>query len=228
MQTEIKSLQDNKTWTVVPLPKGKKAIGCRWVYKIKYKATCEVERFKSRLVTKGYSQKEGLDYQETFSPVAKMVTVRTMNSLASMNNWDIHQMDVYNASFQGSKSAGASLEVNKKLTIPEFDTQFGIGDDKVLDDPSSYQQLIGRLLYLTMTRPDIAFCSAIVMSEPVYVVPQDVTYEGCHQGDQECETVPRPGDINEIGYWVSNQVWEFIDLMKIEKVDHHIQKLSRS
>ncbi|XP_019267499.1 PREDICTED: uncharacterized protein LOC109244807 [Nicotiana attenuata] len=57
----------------------------------------------------------------------------------------------------GSKPPGAPLEVNKKLTTLEFDTQFGIGDDKVLDDPSAYQRLIGRLPYLTMTRPDIAF-----------------------------------------------------------------------
>ena len=79
------------------LPKGKKAIGCRWVYKIKYKADGTVERFKERLVAKGYNQKRGLDYQETFSPMVKMTTVRAVISIAASKGWKLYQMDLYNA-----------------------------------------------------------------------------------------------------------------------------------
>ncbi|XP_075095503.1 uncharacterized protein LOC142173754 [Nicotiana tabacum] len=101
MKQEIKALEDNMTWEIVDLPKGKNTIGSKWVYKIKYKANENVERFKARLVAKGYSQKEGLDYHETFSPVAKMVTVRPVIAVAASQWWTMYQMDVYNAFLQG-------------------------------------------------------------------------------------------------------------------------------
>ncbi|XP_069148869.1 uncharacterized mitochondrial protein AtMg00810-like [Solanum lycopersicum] len=116
-----------------------------------------------------------------------MVTVRTVIALAAAKQWQIHQMDVFNAFLQGdlneevymelplgfvhqseqglvcrltnSKPVGAPIELNKKLTTTEFDLHFSPADkhDKLLKDPGVYQKLIGRLLYLTITRPDIAF-----------------------------------------------------------------------
>lgn len=71
MQAEVESQVSNITWEIVTIPKGKAPIGCKWVYKIKHKSDGIVERYKVRLVSKGYSQQEGLDYQETFSPQSK-------------------------------------------------------------------------------------------------------------------------------------------------------------
>ena len=82
MDAEILVLEANHTWTVTSLPPGKKPIGCKWVYKVKYKSDGSVERFKARLVTKGFTQKEGLDYIDTFSPIAKMVSVKAVLAVA--------------------------------------------------------------------------------------------------------------------------------------------------
>ncbi|XP_059315208.1 retrovirus-related Pol polyprotein from transposon RE1 isoform X2 [Lycium ferocissimum] len=123
MQQEIAALEDNHTWSLVDLPPGKKPIGCRWIYKIKYKSNGEVERFKARLVAKGYSQKEGLDYGETFSPVAKMVTVRSVIALAAAKHWFIYQMDVHNAFLNGDLVEEVYMQVPEGFARQEGNTK---------------------------------------------------------------------------------------------------------
>ena len=96
MTAKIVALEANQTWTLTPLPTGKKPIECKWVYKIKYKADGSVERYKTRLVAKGFTQKEGVDYFETFSPVAKMVSVKVLLVVATIKGWFLSQLDVNN------------------------------------------------------------------------------------------------------------------------------------
>jgi len=93
MEKEIESLRKNDVWELVELPKGRKAVGSKWLFKIKTDAEGFVERFKARLVTRGFSQKPGIDYDETFSPVARFESVRTVIALAVQNDLKIHQID---------------------------------------------------------------------------------------------------------------------------------------
>ena len=101
MENEIGSLHDNNVWELVELPGDQKAVGSKWVFKVKTNADGSIERCKARLVAQGYSQQEGLDYDETFSPVVRSESVRSVIALAAMNNLRLHQMDITTAFLHG-------------------------------------------------------------------------------------------------------------------------------
>lgn len=101
MKKEIDALIANQTWILVDLPAGKRAITCKWVFKTKLKANGTLERYKARLVARGYTQQHGIDYSDTFSPVIKMATVRCIILVATSKNWPLHQLDVNNAFLHG-------------------------------------------------------------------------------------------------------------------------------
>jgi len=101
MNQEFEAMQKNRTWHLVPLPKGKNIIGSKWVYKIKRKADGSVDRYKAWLVAKGYKQRYGIDYEDTFSPVIKAATIRLVLSIAVSRGWSLRQLDVQNAFLHG-------------------------------------------------------------------------------------------------------------------------------
>jgi hypothetical protein len=123
MQSELQALQQNNTWSIVSLPTRAKPIGSKWVYKIKRKADGSIERYKARLVAKGYNQVEGVDYFETFSPVAKMTTIRVILAIASVKNWFVQQLDVNNAFLHGDLCEDVYIKIPQGLN--------GFSDDKV-------------------------------------------------------------------------------------------------
>jgi len=101
MNLELRALEANGTWELTSLPPGKRAIGCKWLYKAKFLSDGTIDKHKARLVVLGCKQKFDVDYQETFAPIAKMTTVRTLLAVAAMKNWFAYQMDVSNAFLHG-------------------------------------------------------------------------------------------------------------------------------
>ena len=101
MTDEIQSMAHNGVWDLVDLPVGCKPIGCKWVFKTKKDSKEWVERFKVRLVAKGFTQKEGIDYNETFSPVSSKDSFRIIMALVAHYDLELHQMDVKTAFLNG-------------------------------------------------------------------------------------------------------------------------------
>ncbi|KAL0549422.1 hypothetical protein IC582_013904 [Cucumis melo] len=167
MNDELQALEKTHTWDYVDLPPGKRSIDYKWIYKIKTHSDGTIERYKTRLIPKGYSQEYGIDYEETFALVARMTSVRSLLAVAAAKQWPLLQMDVKNAFLNGTLSEevymkpppGTSSPPHKPLDPNVHLTPY---DGVPLEDVTLYRQLVGSLIYLTVTRPDIAYAVHIV------------------------------------------------------------------
>ena len=102
MKEEITAIEKNKTWQLVDKPEDKNVIGVKWVYRVKQNPNGSINKYKARLVVKGYIQQSGIDYVETFAPVARMDTIRVLVALAAQMRWKIWHLDVKSAFLNGN------------------------------------------------------------------------------------------------------------------------------
>lgn len=104
MKSKVSSMEKNKVWQLVPLPQGCKPIGCKWIYKTKRDSRGFIDRYKARLLSKGFTQQQGIDYNETFLPVSTKDLFRVIMALVAHLNMHLHQMDVKTAFLNGNLS----------------------------------------------------------------------------------------------------------------------------
>nr|GEU93486.1 ribonuclease H-like domain, reverse transcriptase, RNA-dependent DNA polymerase [Tanacetum cinerariifolium] len=125
MKAELDSINRNNTWKLTTLPKGNKAICLKWVFKTKRDANGNIINHKARLVEKGYIQEHGIDFEEVFTPVARMETIRLLLAIAAKNKWEVHHLDIKSAFLHGDLKKKYDIIINgtPKKEINKFKAQ---------------------------------------------------------------------------------------------------------
>ncbi|GJX24745.1 ribonuclease H-like domain-containing protein [Tanacetum coccineum] len=226
---KMSALLRNGTWELVELPEGRKAIGSKWIYKIKFRSSGEIDRYKARLVAQGFGQKEGIDYEETFSPVVKMVTVSqsksdyslytksdkgvflsllvyvddiiiTGNRVSEIEKFKVFLKSKFMIKDLGKLKYFLGIEVvdtdkgiclNQRKYVLDLLSDYGMlackptktplmsklvisneasDKDPLLENITDYQEIMGKLIYLTNTRRDISYvvhCLSQFMHSPL-------------------------------------------------------------
>lgn len=192
IRVEYESLVKNETWTVCDLPSKRRAITNKWVFKLKRKADGQIDKYKARLVARGFTQKLGFDYGETYAPVAKLVTLKILLAVANQKDMHIHQMDVKSAFLNGElkeeiymelpegfKQANKVCKLNKALyglkqASRAWNEKFNefmmrIKFEKCVSDQCLYVKgQNGKMMYILLYVDDILiFCDDIIFIKTV-------------------------------------------------------------
>ncbi|XP_014661111.1 uncharacterized protein LOC106804459 [Setaria italica] len=161
MAEEIAALERTHTWDLVSHPANVRPITCKWVYKVKTRSDGSLERYKARLVARGFQQEHGRDYDETFAPVAHMTTVRTLLAVASVRGWSVSQLDVKNAFLNGELREEVYMQPSPGYSVPEGMTLLllYVDDMIITGDDSQYIAFVKARLSETFLMSDLGFLS---------------------------------------------------------------------
>ena len=118
MTEELDALSRNHTWDLVDLPPDKSVVGCKWIFKVKTRSDGSIKQYKARLVAKGFTQEYGIDYEKTFTPVARLSSIRTLLAVTDSRRWKLFQMDVKNAFLNEDLSEEVYMQPPPGLSHP--------------------------------------------------------------------------------------------------------------
>jgi hypothetical protein len=122
MIEEHQSIMKNDVWYIVPRPKEKSVVTSKWLYKIKHATDGSIEKFKASFIARGLSQKEGIDYEETFSPVARYTSIRATMAIVAKMGWKLHRMDIKTAFLNGVIEEEVYVEQPQEFETHESQT----------------------------------------------------------------------------------------------------------
>jgi hypothetical protein len=219
MVEEYASIMKNDIWEVVPRPEGKSMIGSKWIYKIKHVVDGNVEKFKAMFAAKGFSQKEGVDYNETFAPIARYTLIKAMISIAAKMGWKIHQMDVKMTFLNGIIEEEVYIEQSEGFKVQGRDSHvcrlkralYGLkqAPRAWYSRIDSYLQGMG----FTKSEADSNLYYIIVGGEPLILVlyVDDLFLTGLEKLIVECVKIWVPWKVVPLLLWVSNDKREIFD-----------------
>ncbi|GKD71121.1 retrovirus-related pol polyprotein from transposon TNT 1-94 [Tanacetum coccineum] len=167
MQDKLNQFTRNKVWTLVPAPYGKTIIGSKWVFRNKIDETGIVIKNKARLVAQGYNQQEGIDYDETFDPVVRLKAIKIFLTFATYMNFIVYQMNVKSTFLNGKLKEEVYVKKPPGFESNKFTNHvckldkalYGLNGKSV--NGTQYRGMIGSLMYLTASRPDIQFSTCL-------------------------------------------------------------------
>jgi transposase InsO family protein len=137
MTEEYQSIIKNDVWEIIPRPKSKDVVSSKWLFKIKHVVDGSIEKYKARFVARGLSKNEGIDYEETFSPVARYTSIRTIIALAAKMKWKLHQMDVKTVFLNGVIEEEVYIEQPQGFEVEDMKTRVQVEEGSVQIEASS-------------------------------------------------------------------------------------------
>ena len=125
MEDKLQSLKDNNMWGLVELPDGKNSIGSRWHFTVKFGPDGKPCRHKERFVAKGFSQREGIDHKDTYSPTTRLSAARVAINIAAQNSWQVKQLDIKTANLNANVDADIFIKHVSRRKVPREKNLFG-------------------------------------------------------------------------------------------------------
>jgi hypothetical protein len=176
MTEEYQSIIKNDVWEIVPRPKNKDVVSFKWLYKIKHVVDGSIEKHKARFVARGFSQKEGIDYEETFAPVAGYTSIRTIIALATKMKWKLLQMDVKTAFSNGVIEKDVYIKQHQGFEVEDRKTHVCKLNKALYELKQAHRAWYGRIdsfltsLGFTKSKVDYNFYFKVMNDESVIFV----------------------------------------------------------